>query len=141
DSGAVDMYATMDNLENGLSNPEKSDTSFDETPSSDDRSSGGPSSDETYYDDSTKKPKTTARKGPTKDSLKWYDNTTDEDIAKFEVASKSKGSSSKPKKGSKIISICRIGGIRYGVLGLLDMGSTIIWNIHKSPLNTAYGLF
>ncbi|GJU69595.1 hypothetical protein Tco_1255854 [Tanacetum coccineum] len=53
-------------------------------------SSDGPSSDETYYDDLTKKPKTTARKGLTKELLKWYDDTTDESIAKFKFAAKSK---------------------------------------------------
>ncbi|GJS66115.1 hypothetical protein Tco_0680679 [Tanacetum coccineum] len=55
DNGAVDMDAMTDNLENRISNLEKSD----ETPSSDD--------------------------------------TTDENIIKFEVAAKSKGSTSKPE--------------------------------------------
>ncbi|GKA61100.1 hypothetical protein Tco_0760507 [Tanacetum coccineum] len=59
DNGAVDMSATMDNLEDRISNLEKSDKSSDETPSSDD--------------------------------------TTDENIEKFEVAAKSKGSTSKPE--------------------------------------------
>ncbi|GJY10992.1 hypothetical protein Tco_0379177 [Tanacetum coccineum] len=64
----------------------------DETPSSDDTSSDGPSSDETYYDDSIKKPKTTARKGPKKELLKWYEDIIDEEIAKSEVVVKSKDS-------------------------------------------------
>ncbi|GJZ54694.1 hypothetical protein Tco_0609579 [Tanacetum coccineum] len=54
------MNATMDNLEDMISNLEKFDKSSDETPYSDD--------------------------------------TTDENIAKFEVAAKSKGSTSKPEK-------------------------------------------
>ncbi|GKB18558.1 hypothetical protein Tco_0852481, partial [Tanacetum coccineum] len=75
-----------------------SDTSFNETPSSDDTSSDGPSSDETYYYDLIKKPKTTPRKGPTKELLKWYEDTIDEEIAKSKVVAKSKGFTSKPKK-------------------------------------------
>ncbi|GJT21865.1 hypothetical protein Tco_0891802 [Tanacetum coccineum] len=46
------------------------DTSYDETPSFDDTSSNGSSSDETYYEDSTKKSKITARKCPIKELLK-----------------------------------------------------------------------
>ncbi|GJT62343.1 hypothetical protein Tco_1005876, partial [Tanacetum coccineum] len=82
----------------------QSDTSSDETPSSDDTSSDGPSSDETYYDDSTKKPKTTARKGPTKELLKWYDDTTDESIAKIKFAAKSKDSRLESRKSTMDIS-------------------------------------
>ncbi|GKC71469.1 hypothetical protein Tco_1117352 [Tanacetum coccineum] len=70
----------------------------DDTTSSNDTSSDDPSSDETTFDDTTKKPKTTARKGPTKELFKWYDDTTDEDIAQFKVPSKSKGSTFKPKR-------------------------------------------
>ncbi|GKE13193.1 hypothetical protein Tco_1416744 [Tanacetum coccineum] len=47
-----------------------SDTSSNETPSSNVTSSDGLSSDKTYYDDSTKKPKTTPSKGPIKELLK-----------------------------------------------------------------------
>ncbi|GJV99721.1 hypothetical protein Tco_1554973 [Tanacetum coccineum] len=124
DNGPVDMNAMMDNLEDMISTLEKvfaylknkkmlqrkenkpseesiiilSDTSSDETPFFDDTTYDDPSSDETYYDDSTKKPKTTDKKGPTKELLDWYDDTTDENIAKFKVIAKSKGSTSKPKK-------------------------------------------
>ncbi|GJQ92360.1 hypothetical protein Tco_0003499 [Tanacetum coccineum] len=98
DNDVMDMNDKIDNLEDMISNLEKSDRSSDEVPSSDDTSSDGPSSDETYYDDTTKKPKTTARKGPTKELLKWYDDTTDDNITKFEVAAKSKDSRLESRK-------------------------------------------
>ncbi|GJY98899.1 hypothetical protein Tco_0516329 [Tanacetum coccineum] len=94
----------------------KSDISFDETPSSD-TSSYGSSSDETYYDDSAKKQKTTNRKGPIKELLKWYDDTTDENIAKFKVAAKSKETGN--------WSLCRDRFIYYN---FAHFASAIYWN-------------
>ncbi|GJY01688.1 hypothetical protein Tco_0359840, partial [Tanacetum coccineum] len=84
----------MEKIEKMLKERRSSDdtTSFDHT-SYDDLSSS-----ETTSDDTTKKPNITARKGPTKELFKWYDDIIDEDIAQFEVLAKSKDSRLKLRK-------------------------------------------
>ncbi|GKC22671.1 hypothetical protein Tco_1024821 [Tanacetum coccineum] len=77
----------------------ESNTSSDD-PTCDDTTSDDPYSDNTTSDDITYAPKTTARKGPPKELLKW-DGITDKDISQFQVAakhSKLKGYTSKPLK-------------------------------------------